>query len=690
MKSGFLGWLLAGLVAASLAAWALGRLQTRVPVADATDWMGDGFTVWEQWDGRAARWIPYPWLEARSGSLAWGGEWLALGAAEDAEGLGIAADWRAADAQGKTGVRQVEGWNPAAVTRFRGDSADVELWHIFPPEGVDWDQVAEWVLAPGWEARVSRGGILLGTAAAWARFSDVPGEMAEAWHGRRHGYHRLQRTDVAEGVFWASFFVPMEESGRWGAWTGTEWRGGTEADAAPGAAVLPMEWAFLTGVDRQDWSSIRIRREDLRGPEPDSLLVGRWNGTVATLRAQAGGTIHCWGWSDTVGLADAYAGWGLRPDSLGARYAVQRDGLVRWDGTEEEVRRNRSSWEAWRAQDLGANVDAGFEQKDGWWWDGERTWGGSLRPGGRMAWTTATSDGGGRGGQTVAAVLPPVLESAPDSTGLEVGAAASRENRTMGSVRNHRSGGTLTCRWESGKIRATEGGVEVWNVEAPEAAPPFHRVFEVDLYRNGKYQTAYAQPSSGLHLVDVLGREATGFPLRSGNSRVTAWWVADYDRDQQFRFLVAFEDGSLKNWRDEGQPTPGWNFQPSSHGAITYLEPIRVGSKDYLFAGHRDGFVRLLSRSGEDRATTAVRVPSGQVPAFRLGATIEASTVLYFDAEGVLQERTIGDNRAVGLSGKAKGDSVRLEDTDGDGKPEVVVMKGGKRQVFNARNEPVG
>jgi hypothetical protein len=190
--------------------------------------------------------------------------------------------------------------------------------------------------------------------------------------------------------------------------------------------------------------------------------------------------------------------------------------------------------------------------------------------------------------------------------------------------------------------------------------------------------------------VDVLGREATGFPLRSGNSRVTAWWVADYDRDQQFRFLVAFEDGSLKNWRDEGQPTPGWNFQPSSHGAITYLEPIRVGSKDYLFAGHRDGFVRLLSRSGEDRATTAVRVPSGQVPAFRLGATIEASTVLYFDAEGVLQERTFGDNRAVGLSGKAKGDSVRLEDTDGDGKPEVVVMKGGKRQVFNARNEPVG
>ncbi|MEY5044028.1 MAG: hypothetical protein RJA19_1255 [Bacteroidota bacterium] len=674
---------MAGLLAAGLAAWALGRLQERVPVAEVTDWMGDGFSVWEQWDGRATQWIPYPWLQAQSGSLSWEGEWLALGGAGDAQGLGIRPEWSEANAQGMSGVRQVERWNPAVVTRFRGDSAGVELWHIFPPEEVDVDQTAQWNLAPGWEVRIAHGGILLGTTAAWAMFSDVPGEMATAWHGRRHGYNRLGY-DQANGL-WSTYFVPVDEEGHWGAWTGTEWATGLQVQSEVGAAVLPAEWSFLTGLSRRDWSEIRVQRMAIEGPEPDTLLVGRWNGTAARLVGSEGGMLEWWGWTDTVGLGDAYAAWGVRVDSLPGGYEVDGTGLLRWSGEDEQRARMRERWLAARSQQLSGED---LTQWDGWRWDGRLLWKGSIQPGGRMAWTTATASGGGRGGQAVAAALPPIPEPVETEVTVDADGGGSGP-RVMGEVRNHRTGGKMTCRWENGKIQASEGGAMVWEVEASVATVPFHQVVEVDLYRNGKYQTAYAQPTTGMHLVDVLGREAAGFPLRAGNSKVTAWCVADYDRDRQFRFLVAFEDGSLRNWRDEGQPTPGWNFTPGSHGPILYIEPIRVGSKDYLFAAHKDGYIRLLSRSGEDRATTPVRFPAGQIPAFRLGATIESTSVLYFDERGELQERTLGDNRPVGLNGKAKGDRVKIEDTDGDGKPEVVVLQGSTRRVFNARNEEI-
>ena len=239
---------------------------------------------------------------------------------------------------------------------------------------------------------------------------------------------------------------------------------------------------------------------------------------------------------------------------------------------------------------------------------------------------------------------------------------------------------------EEGKVVAKDGGKKVWDVAVATAKRP--EVWEVDLYRNGKYQVAIGA-GKRFHLIDVLGREVEGFPKRWSDG-FSAFAVFDYDKNRQYRFILATPDGQVFNFRKEGERTPGWKFQPRNGRHIVSLVHLSIGPKDYIFAGQDDGTVRILSRTGEDRYDSPLRVPVGQKLAFRIGKDLESSTVLFVDEEGWVQELTVSTNDAVGMSRLARGSSVRVEDRTGDGIPEVVVITAGGEEIWNARNQRLG
>ena len=114
-----------------------------------------------------------------------------------------------------------------------------------------------------------------------------------------------------------------------------------------------------------------------------------------------------------------------------------------------------------------------------------------------------------------------------------------------------------------------------------------------------------------------------------------------------------------------------------------------MGNKDYVFAGQDDNSVRFLKRSGEDRFDSPLEFPSGQNPVFRLGSSLASSTVLFFNAAGVLQERTVGTNHPTGMHSLTNGLSVNLEDRTGDGIPEVVVKTNRGEEIWDAGNQRI-
>jgi len=581
---------------------------------DPTEVAGDAFAVWEQWDGAAVSASP------------------------------------------------AAGWNPRGerpvATRFV-TPAGVEVWHTtWKPEP----------LPTGYGATAWGGGWLSGTADGLALWAETPGEMARHWRPRRDGHVRLEAT--------GNPLIPFRST-----WTSpegtllTEWHAG-ELEAAP----LPLAWGALWEMPLQDarWHKAALRR--VPGPlhAADSLLLGRWDGTVARLERTDGAAVELWGWADSTGVSSEWEerGWG-NPASV--RRAAR--GLWRVFAAEDGSMPEVGPW--------ADAVDAATLPGSFAWDQGERGPDGTrtarFSHDGRLAWA-----GGALAlrAPVAAAVPDSVAAEQPSDAAVEAAAAevpATGTARTVGRVRNHRSGGRMEIRWTGREVEAVEAGARVWALPAPNS--PVSAAFEVDLYRNAKFQTALAF-ADGVWLVDVLGQQAPGYPLRPGG-QISALYVADYDRDGQFRFLIGTRDGRVYNYRDEGAQTPGWAV-PKGPSAVAHLAHLRVNSKDYVFVGHADGTVRLLARSGEERAKTPAKVVSNGPLAFRLAGDIERSSVLFIDGSGTVRELGFGDGRPTGLDGKVKGESVFTADRNGDGVPEVVVRSGGKDRVFDARGREVG
>lgn len=500
-------------------------------------------------------------------------------------------------------------------------------------------------LPEGWSRREWSGGWLLGPNLE--KWEQRPGTMAAHWQPRAGGrnvlllhqdgtvessFHRLS-TGRDQGQ-WVTQSIGAGRAstevlpGAWALWFQriTEMR--PEADAvAVGAYPTPE-----LGLDSLGW----LVGSTWLACEVDGQLVRALNGIDSLAAVQRGGSWESGVWY--LPARDKDAVWTSLPDfPKGASEATAPFDFARWD--RREFRTGR------------ATAD------------------------GRIVWKVE-----GRAGTELSSfVEPPIIQPRQAQ-------ATFQDGSLLGTARNHRTGNRMDLVMENGEVVAKDGSKVVWSVAIESMARP--EVWEVDLYRNGKYQVAIGA-GKRFHLVDVLGREVEGFPKRWSDG-FSAFAVFDYDKNRQYRFLLAAPNGQVFNFRKEGERTPGWKFQPRNGRHIVSLAHLSIGPKDYIFAAQDDGTVRILSRTGEDRYDSPLRVPSGQRLAFRLGKDLPSSTVLFVDEEGWVQERTVSTNEAVGLSRMTRGTSVRVEDRTGDGIPEVVVTTSDGEEIWNAGNQRLG
>lgn len=499
-------------------------------------------------------------------------------------------------------------------------------------------------LPDGWVSRAWNGGWLLGPSLE--KWEQRPGTMAAHWQPRTGGRNVL--TMHPNGTVESSF--QRNSSGRdQRLWVTQSFEGG---DAT--VEVLPGPWAV--------WFD---RIAALR-PEVDAVAVGAhptpelgvdslaWLVGSAWLECEVNGRVlRAFGGVDSLAAVQHGGSW-----SSGIWYVPARD-VAAWASLPDFPQ---------GVPETAAPFD--FARRD----RNEIRTGQSIADG-RVVWNVEfRSDSDSQPRTEVLVSQPGLARPADVNTSL------------LGTARNHRSGNRMDVVLEEGKVVAKDAGKTVWEVAVATETRP--EVWEVDLYRNGKYQVAIGV-GKRFHLIDVLGREVAGFPKRWSDG-FSAFAVFDYDKNRQYRFLLAAPNGQVFNFRKEGERTPGWKFQPRSGRHIVSLAHVRIGPKDYIFAGQDNGTVRILGRTGEDRYDSPLRVPTDQKLAFRIGKDLPSSTVLFVDEEGWVQERTVAANEAVGMSRLTRGTSVRVEDQTGDGIPEVVVTTPEGEEIWDARNQRLG
>ena len=129
--------------------------------------------------------------------------------------------------------------------------------------------------------------------------------------------------------------------------------------------------------------------------------------------------------------------------------------------------------------------------------------------------------------------------------------------RVLGIVRNHRANSDMDVLYDAERsvVEAVdEAGDVVWSKQVESS--PIGKAFEVDIYANNKYQTAFAT-AKGVYLIDVKGNSVKGYPIKKSEG-ITGFSVVDYDK-KKYRFLVATADGRMFNYKGEVK-TSGWNF----------------------------------------------------------------------------------------------------------------------------------
>ena len=499
-------------------------------------------------------------------------------------------------------------------------------------------------LPEGWSSQAWNGGWLLGPKLlAW---EENPGTMARQWKPRTGGRTTQVLLPSGSVESWYERLGEPAGSERWVI------ESGLEAVDAQGV-TLPAAWAeWYERIGLDGWE-VAVGAYPTSEVEVDSLgwlLRGAW----LAIKTEEG-TLRAFGGVDSTEAIRRGGQW-----KAGVWYVPALD-----EGWMDVPPYPSTSEQTAAAFDFARRSQGEM-----------RT--GKIQSDGRLVWKVKSAD--------APAEQSSVSQPLEDSMANASANAAETEGRAvLGTARNHRSGKTMDLVLEDNQVIAMEGDRIVWDLEVEAGVLP--QTWEVDMFRNGKYQVAIGA-GKRFHLIDVLGRSVKGFPKKWSDG-FSAFAVFDYDKNRQFRFLMAAPNGKLFNFRKEGERTPGWKFTPRSGRYIVSLAHLRIGPKDYIVAGQDDGTVRILSRTGEDRFNSPLRVPVNQSLAFRIGKNVKASTVLFVDEDGWVQERTIGSNEAVGMSRMTKGQSVRVEDRTGDGIPEVIVATSEGEEVWNARNQRV-
>lgn len=493
------------------------------------------------------------------------------------------------------------------------------------------------------------GGWLIGEDLA--QWEENPGEMATHWAPRSPGINTMKR--LPNGELKSRHWMPNEDKGR----MSTSWVASQVTPLAPLSPFWTQWFANIADNSKGTWQQARVGAAPAVASRMGyDSLVQRTDGSWIMAEGANGS------WMVGIEMADSAR-------SVGAN-AQWRDGVQLFSSAGDSLDWEDIGFPNGQVQERSKiEVDADF----GRWEQGRKQWG-IHAEGDRIVWRSDANS---------TASTPTA-----DARIMAVTGPRSREQNAgrLGTVRNHRTDQEMNVMWEPPVVvaRASDGSA-VWSLEVDAMEAP--TIWEVDLFRNRKYQAVVATGQK-VHLVDVLGRAVKGFPKRWSRG-FSAVAVFDYDRNRQYRFLMAAPNGELFNFRREGERTPGWNFTARPGRYITSLAHIRVANKDYIFAGQDDQSVRFLKRSGEDRFDSPLQFPSGKPVVFRLGASLASSTVLFLDSTGLLQERTIGENEPTGMNGLTSGQSVSLEDRTGDGIPEVVVRIEGGEEIWDARNRRI-
>ncbi|AJR02320.1 hypothetical protein [Siansivirga zeaxanthinifaciens] len=143
-------------------------------------------------------------------------------------------------------------------------------------------------------------------------------------------------------------------------------------------------------------------------------------------------------------------------------------------------------------------------------------------------------------------------------------------------------------------------------------APILGEISQIDIYKNGRLQLAFATPNA-IFVIDRNGNDVAPFPLQFKDNVTQPLSVFDYDKNKNYRLLLTQENSTLM-YDTSGKIVKGYSFKADSK-IISQPKHFRIGSKDYIVLKTANK-VHILDRTGKTRVTPKASYSYSSEPIF--------------------------------------------------------------------------
>ena len=158
-------------------------------------------------------------------------------------------------------------------------------------------------------------------------------------------------------------------------------------------------------------------------------------------------------------------------------------------------------------------------------------------------------------------------------------------------------------------------------------------VKQIDLYKNGKWQMLF-NTKKHIYLLDINGVEVFDNPIVLKSAATNSVSVLDYDKNLDYRFIIACADNKIYNYNGEGRLVEGWNQFQAKNEVYSPVQYFSISGKDYLFFNDKEGNIYFMNRRGETRYSPTISLADFNKKSIYLskGNTIENTKLTYVDS----------------------------------------------------------
>jgi hypothetical protein len=169
------------------------------------------------------------------------------------------------------------------------------------------------------------------------------------------------------------------------------------------------------------------------------------------------------------------------------------------------------------------------------------------------------------------------------------------------------------------------------------------KIYQVDKFKNKKLQMIF-NTDSAIYLIDRNGNDINGFPIYFKSPPSNTLSVMDYERNKNYRLLIATENKELLNYDIEGKMVKGWEYSPTPSKVISPVYHHIIANKDYIVMNDIDGNIKIIQRNGKDRLNLTNKLPENSYNTyFNSSNSLQNTYLIGIDSLGVLYKLTLTD-----------------------------------------------